>query len=103
MDSATPTHLQHETASGTIRGDIRAGGASLALAEIGTILYRRKWQILVMFVLIVTSVAAATFLMPNQYEAHMKILVKNERADMLVSAGSTAQSSYQGQVSETQI
>ena len=49
------------------------------------------------------GVAVGTFKIPKQYEAHMKILVKNERADMVVSAGSNAQSSYQGEVNETQI
>ena len=78
-------------------------GRDVPLEEIRAILSRRKWQILVTFLLIVTSVAAVTFLMPKQYEAHMKILVKNERADMVVSAGSNAQSSFQGEVSETQI
>ena len=78
-------------------------GRDVPLEEIRAILSRRKWQILVTFLLIVASVAAVTFLMPKQYEAHMKILVKNERADMVVSAGSNAQSSFQGEVSETQI
>ena len=73
------------------------------LGEIRAILSRRRWQILITFLLVITGVAVVTFLMPKQYEAHMKILVKNERADMLVSAGSNSQSSYQGEVSETQI
>src|ERR1017187_3046744 len=76
---------------------------NLPLAELGAILSRRKWQILTTFLLIAVGVAVATFMMPKQYEAHMKILVKNERADMAASAGSTPQSSYQGEVSETQI
>src|SRR5579862_398636 len=37
------------------------------------------------FVLIFGAVAFVTMLMPRQYEAELKILVKNERADPLVT------------------
>lgn len=33
---------------------------------------------------------------PKLYESHMKILVKNERADMIVSAGGGDGSGYRG-------
>src|ERR1019366_4136811 len=91
--------LQNRPAPMTSMGN----GNNLPFAELGAILSRRKWQIVITFLLIAGGVAAATFMMPKQYEAYMKILVKNERADMVVSAGSNAQSSYQGEVSETQI
>src|ERR1700689_3160475 len=42
-------------------------------------------------------------LTPKQYESHMKILVKNERADMIVSPGGGDGSGYHGEVSETEI
>ena len=73
------------------------------LGEIAAILSRRKWLILILFVLIVTVVAVATLRMPRQYEAHMKILVKNERANMVVSGGVNAESVSPGEVSETEI
>ena len=73
------------------------------LGQIAAILSRRKWMILIVFILIVAAVAVATLRMPKQYEAHMKILVKNERANMVVSTGVNAQSSAPGEVSETEI
>lgn len=44
---------------------------------------KRRALILNTFV-VVAAVVAGTFLMPKQYESRMKILVKNERADMIV-------------------
>jgi uncharacterized protein involved in exopolysaccharide biosynthesis len=76
---------------------------SAPLGEIGSILSRRKWQILIMFVLIVIVVAVVTYRMPKQYESHMKILVKNDRANMVVGAGVNAQLSTPGEISETGI
>ncbi len=58
---------------------------------------------LTVFLLVFGGVAAATLWMPKQYETHLKILVKNERADMLVTAGSNSGSGNLGEVSETQI
>ena len=76
---------------------------SAPLGEIGSILSRRKWQILIMFVVIVAVVAVATFRMPKQYESHMKILVKNDRANMVVGPGVNAQLSQPGEISETEL
>ena len=73
------------------------------LGQIGGILSRRKWQILIVFVVIVAVVAGTTFHMPKQYEARMKIFVKNERANIVVSPGTSAQSSPPGEVSETEL
>jgi len=71
--------------------------------EIGAILSRRKWQTLIMFVLIVAVVTVATLRMPKQYKTRMKILVKNERANMVVSAGINAPPAPPREVSETEI
>lgn len=81
---------------------IDSGGTD-SLSEISAILLRRKWQIAATFVLVVTVVTTGTLLMPKQYESHMKILVKNERADMVVTADSNTGSGYKGAVSEEQI
>ena len=62
------------------------------LQTIRTVLYRRKWQILVVFVLLVSAVTTITLRAPRQYQARMKILVKNDRAGMVVSASSNDQS-----------
>lgn len=76
---------------------------TVSLKEIAAILIRRKTQISVTFLLVVAAVAAVTFLMPKQYDAHMKVLVKNERADMIVSAERNDSSGYHGEVDESQI
>jgi uncharacterized protein involved in exopolysaccharide biosynthesis len=76
----------------SLEGGTGAGGRTTPRGEIGSVLARRKWQILIVFVLIVAAVATVTFMMPKQYETHMKILVRNERANMIVSAGLNAQS-----------
>jgi uncharacterized protein involved in exopolysaccharide biosynthesis len=75
---------------------------NVSLGQVTAILFRRKWQLLATFLLVLVCVACVTLLLPKQYEARMKILVKNDRANMVVSAGST-QSSSPAEVSETQI
>ena len=57
----------------------------VSLRDIGAILNRRKALIALTFLVVVAAVAAITFLMPKQYQTHMKVLVKNERADIVVS------------------
>src|SRR5580698_8806010 len=71
--------------------------------EITAILSRRKWQMLATFLLVVAGVTIGTLRMPKQYASHMKILVRNERVDMVVTADSHVGSGYQGTVSEEQI
>jgi uncharacterized protein involved in exopolysaccharide biosynthesis len=78
-------------------------GTTAPLRHIVTTLIERKWQIAVMFLTITAAVTAGTFLLPKQYETHMKILVKNERADMVVTAGITTGTGYRTEVSEEQI
>lgn len=95
--------IQHTSSGNTGLAPRGPQTAAISVNEIRAVLLRRKWQIAITFLMIFTGVAVGTFLLPKQYETHMKILVKNERADMVVSAGSNSQSSYQGEVSETQI
>ncbi|HEX4227159.1 MAG TPA: GumC family protein [Bryobacteraceae bacterium] len=76
---------------------------TISVGEIYTILSRRKWQIAITFFAVIATVTAYTLLAPKQYESQMKILVKNERADMIVSAGGGDGSGYHGEVSETEI
>ena len=76
---------------------------AVSLKDLTAILDRRKRLILTVFVLVVAGVAGGTLLMPKQYETRMKVLVKNERADMIVSPDSNGSSGYHGEVSEAQI
>jgi len=76
---------------------------AVSLGGIAAVLFRRKWQIAATFLIVVGVVTVATLLAPKQYESHMKILVKNKRADMIVSAGGGDGSGYHGEVSEAEI
>src|ERR1035438_6862887 len=76
---------------------------TISLKDLAAILARRKWLILVTFFLVVAAVVAGTLLMPKQYQTRMKVLVKNERADMIVSADRNGGSGYRGEVGEAQI
>jgi uncharacterized protein involved in exopolysaccharide biosynthesis len=76
---------------------------TVSAKELAAILARRKWQILITFLLVFVGVAAGTLLMPKQYETRMKVLVKNERADVIVSADRNNTSGYRGEVGEFQI
>jgi len=76
---------------------------TVSLREIVAVVNRRKKQIAITFLAVVTTVTAVTFLMPKQYEAHMKVLVKNERADTVVSADSNGGSINRSEVDESQI
>jgi uncharacterized protein involved in exopolysaccharide biosynthesis len=76
---------------------------TVSIAEIYAIVSRRKWQIVLTFLAVIGIVTSYTLLVPKQYESQMKILVKNERADMIVSAGGGDGSGYHGEVSETEI
>ena len=78
-------------------------GRAVSLKELRAVLIRRKSQITVTFLIVVAGVATGTFLMPRQYDAHMKILVKNERAEMVVTTNSNSGSSNPGEVSEAEI
>ena len=50
-----------------------------------------------------TAVGVWTALSPRIYESHMKILVKNERPNMVVSPGGADGPVYSGEVSESEI
>lgn len=84
----------------SIEGSTKPGVRSGPVGEIASIYQRRKRQILITFFLTLAIVAVATFTATAEYEAHMKILVKNQRASMGVAGGLDAQA---GEVSETEI
>lgn len=76
---------------------------TLSFEDMVAIIRRRRWQILVTFVLSMGAVVAFTLLMPKQYESRMKVLVMNKRADMIVSPERADPSGYRAEVSESQI
>jgi uncharacterized protein involved in exopolysaccharide biosynthesis len=76
---------------------------TISLTDIAAILRRRQTQILVTFLVVVALVVVVTLVMPKQYETRMKVLVKNERVDTIVSADPNGASGYRSEVSEAQI
>ncbi|CAN5802436.1 exopolysaccharide transport family protein [soil metagenome] len=78
------------------------GQRNLSARDVATVLFRRKMLIATLFLTIAAGAAVVTFLLPNQYESRMKILVKNARADVVVTPERTGETTYHN-VTETQI
>jgi uncharacterized protein involved in exopolysaccharide biosynthesis len=60
------------------------------LRDFMMVIFRHKGMIIFSFLAIFLGVALGTYLLPKQYEAHIKILVKRERADPVVTSSSNA-------------
>jgi len=71
--------------------------------ETATTLFRRKWLLAGAFLSIAIGTLLLALFLPNQYQSRMKILVKNARADVVISPGRTSASDVTSNVSETQI
>lgn len=68
--------------------------------DIFAVLFRRRWPMLIAFVVVVIGVAVSGMWIPK-YEAHMKILVLRQRSDEMVTASANAPVQFSGdQVSE---
>lgn len=78
-------------------------GAPLSLTSLLAVVFRRKMLVSGLFFAIAASVTAVTFLMPRQYESRMKVLVKNERAGLVVSPDARNGAQQPGNVSETEV
>src|SRR5260370_2736528 len=84
----------------------RLGGNSLSLSNGAGGLFRRKGLVLFILPAVVRGTAVVTFLLPNKYDARMKILVKNQRVDVAITAEKTsgaAAPTVENEVSENQI
>ncbi len=55
----------------------------ISWTDILAVVHRRRSLIVSTFLVTVAVVVAATLIMPKRYETRMKVLVKNERADMI--------------------
>jgi uncharacterized protein involved in exopolysaccharide biosynthesis len=80
--------------------------AQVSVRDVVNILFRHKLIICATFLTVALGTAVVTFLMPNEYESRMKILVKNTRSDVPITPertnGSTGNFS-ENDVSENQI
>ena len=77
--------------------------APLSLKSLVAVLFRRKALLIGLFAGVFGVVALVTFLMPRQYESSMKFLVKNERADLVVSPDARNGGQPRGDVNETEV
>src|SRR2546423_13483661 len=53
------------------------GRQNISLRDAAAALFRRKWMVLVIFLTVLLATLAFTLVLPDRYESHMKILVKN--------------------------
>ena len=84
----------------------RHGQANVSTRDVASVVFRHKLLICVTFLTVAIGTAAVAFLMPNQYESRMKILVKNTRTDVPITPERTSGlngAAPESEVSENQI
>ena len=84
----------------------KSEAAQISIRDVAGILFRHKLLICTTFLTVVLGTAVLTFLMPNEYESRMKILVKNTRSDVPITPGATTGTTgayLDNEVSENQI
>ena len=82
------------------------GNNAINLREGASALFRRKFLVLFTFLAVVVGAIIVTLLLPNRYEARMKILVKNQRVDIAITPEATTGTNtptVENEVSENQI
>src|SRR6186997_471350 len=80
--------------------------SQISVRDVVSILFRHKLLICTTFLTVAIGTAVLTFLMPNEYESRMKILVKNTRSDVPITPERTTGSGgtpFVNEVSENQI
>src|SRR5213593_216933 len=77
--------------------------SSVTVRDLLAIGFRQQRTVVVSFLVIFAGVLSFVLLGPAQYEAEMKILVKRERADPVVTAGQSAQGQLWLGVSEEEL
>ena len=73
------------------------------LREVATTLFRRKWLLLGPLVLISLAALALAAFLPDRYQSRMKILVKNTRADAVITPEANSGTNGSGEITESQI
>lgn len=76
---------------------------TFSLREIVATLCRQKRLIAFVFLAVLAAVTLVTMLLPNRYESRMKVLVKNARAEIVVSPEQTKNIGPVSEVSEAQV
>ena len=65
------------------------GHNPISLRDGAAAIFRRRALILFTFLAVVTGTIVVTLLLPNRYDSRMKILVKNQRVDVAITAEAT--------------
>lgn len=81
------------------------GRQSISLRDGAAALFRRKGLVLLTFLTVLAGTLVVTLVLPDKYESRMKILVKNQRIDVAITAANAPQPSAMadGEVTENQI
>src|SRR6266568_4866999 len=82
------------------------GANAISLRDGAGALFRRRALVLSIFLIVIAGTAIVTFLLPNKYESRTKILVKNQRADVVITpeqTGGAPPPTVENEVSENQI
>ncbi|HEX5702343.1 MAG TPA: Wzz/FepE/Etk N-terminal domain-containing protein [Pyrinomonadaceae bacterium] len=81
------------------------GRQNISLRDGAAALFRRKGLVLLTFLTVLIGTVVVTLLLPNKYESRMKILVKNQRVDVAITAAHSEAPSMMadGEVTENQI
>src|SRR2546421_1654206 len=82
------------------------GNNPISLRDGAGAIFRRRALILFTFLAVVTGTIVVTLLLPNRYDSRMKILVKNQRVDVAITAEATTglnAPTVDNEVSENQI
>ncbi|HEY0347940.1 MAG TPA: Wzz/FepE/Etk N-terminal domain-containing protein [Pyrinomonadaceae bacterium] len=82
------------------------GNNPISLRDGAGALFRRRALVLFTFLAVVTGTILVTLLLPNRYDSRMKILVKNQRVDVAITAEATTglnSPTVDNEVSENQI
>jgi uncharacterized protein involved in exopolysaccharide biosynthesis len=79
------------------------GRQNLSIRDGAAALFRRKGLVLLIFLTVLAGTVAVTLILPDKYESRMKILVKNQRVDVAITAGNDSSPLREGEVTENQI
>lgn len=88
--------------TGLINGAGKAS-PSVSLREASSAVFRQIKIISLVFFVVLVVVTAVILLLPNRYEARMKVLVKNARADVIVSPEQTSNTQQSNEITEAQV
>ncbi len=83
--------------------DGNGAGRVPTLRDVATPLFRQRKLVLLTFVILVLGTALGLLVIPKEYEATMKILVKRDRVDAAVSPGRDAAMPNPGEVTEAEL